>query len=139
MSTVVLLVSRAVDSHLLERQLSWLDKSNTILDEMVYSGNRIAESRKCEMKKLEDILGHFISKGHQRGSGAHVSGEAINVAPADDGESVSGSVMQAFDGDGESIHDQLDNLTAQQIMAVVSSMESEDTEWMSLMLNFNQP
>jgi hypothetical protein len=77
---MVLLVSHAVDSYLLERQLSWLDKSDNIVNVMVSSGNGIAESRKCEMKKLEGILGHFISEDRQEHSGH--SGAHVDTVPS---------------------------------------------------------
>ncbi|KAK2040798.1 fungal-specific transcription factor domain-containing protein [Colletotrichum somersetense] len=98
-----------------ESQSPWLEKSNSILEEMIVSGNLIAEFRKNEMQQLAEMLVEFEAAQPRALSGFDIaptgsSGQHKNTGPQTSAE----------------------DLTTQQIIDVVNSLEWEDNEWMSL-------
>ncbi|KAJ0361631.1 hypothetical protein COL154_006743 [Colletotrichum chrysophilum] len=133
-STVALLVARAVDSRLIESQSPWLEKSHAIIEEMVASGNLIAGFRRNEMQKLEEILSNFtttqprVAGIPEDTQGAEWKQQQLTDAPATIQEPVPPPPFPEFTKDSSS---QAEDLTAQQIIDVVNSMEWEDNEWMS--------
>uniref|UniRef100_L2FIM9 Zn 2cys6 transcription factor n=1 Tax=Colletotrichum fructicola (strain Nara gc5) TaxID=1213859 RepID=L2FIM9_COLFN len=133
-STVALLVARAVDSRLIESQSPWLEKSHAIIEEMVASGNLIAGFRRNEMQKLEEILSNFtttqprVAGIPEDTQGAEWQQQQLTDAPATVQEPVPPPPFPEFTKDSSS---QAEDLTAQQIIDVVNSMEWEDNEWMS--------
>ncbi|WDK16993.1 Zn(II)2Cys6 transcription factor [Colletotrichum graminicola] len=135
-STVALLVARGVDSRLIESQSPWLEKSNNILEEMIASGNLIAEFRKNEMQQLGEMLVEFEATRPRALSGfvtapAGSSWQHTNTGPPRsvqvDKDSLPGYRVLPKDNSG-----QAEDLTTQQIIDVVNSLEWEDNEWMSL-------
>ncbi|KAI8176027.1 Proline utilization trans-activator [Colletotrichum sp. SAR 10_75] len=132
-STVALLVARAVDSRLIESQSPWLEKSHAIIEEMVASGNLIAGFRRNEMQKLEEMLSNFTTtQPRVAGLPEDTQGAEWQQQPTDAAAAVQEPVPQPpfpeFTKDSSS---QAEDLTAQQIIDVVNSMEWEDNEWMS--------
>ncbi|KAF4810046.1 Proline utilization trans-activator [Colletotrichum siamense] len=132
-STVALLVARAVDSRLIESQSPWLEKSHAIIEEMVASGNLIAGFRRNEMQKLEEMLSNFTTtQPRVAGLPEDTQGAEWPQQPTDAAVAVQEPVPQPpfpeFTKDSSS---QAEDLTAQQIIDVVNSMEWEDNEWMS--------
>ncbi|KAF5520509.1 Proline utilization trans-activator [Colletotrichum aenigma] len=133
-STVALLVARAVDSRLIESQSPWLEKSHAIIEEMVASGNLIAGFRRNEMQKLEEILSNFTTtQPRVAGIPEDTQGaEWQQQQPTDSAAAVQEPAppppFPEFTKDSSS---QAEDLTAQQIIDVVNSMEWEDNEWMS--------
>ncbi|KAF6809657.1 C6 transcription factor [Colletotrichum musicola] len=137
-STVALLVARAVDPRLIESQSPWLQKSTGILEEMVASGNLIAEFRKSEMQKLEEMLSEFVAAQSRAPGGSvdasqaaawqQAGGPGTTLQEAVPPETL--PVYGDFTKEGSS-SSQAEDLTAQQIIDVVNSMEWEDNEWMS--------
>ncbi|KAI8280797.1 Proline utilization trans-activator [Colletotrichum sp. SAR 10_98] len=133
-STVALLVARAVDSRLIESHSPWLEKSHAIIEEMVASGNLIAGFRRNEMQKLEEILSNFtttqprVAGIPEDTQGAEWQQQQLTDAPATVQEPVPPPPFPEFTKDSSS---QAEDLTAQQIIDVVNSMEWEDNEWMS--------
>ncbi|OHE97279.1 fungal specific transcription factor domain-containing protein [Colletotrichum orchidophilum] len=161
-SMVALLVARGVDSRLIESQIPWVDKSHAIIEEMVASGNLIAEFRKNEMQKLEEMLLEFdatrprplsdltttatiIAQQQQQQQQPVPSSDwqqqpdtcstaALQPAPlpAETRSPLSQEttlpVYRELSKDSSS---QAEDLTTQQIIDVVNSMEWEDNEWMS--------
>ncbi|KAI8315625.1 Proline utilization trans-activator [Colletotrichum sp. SAR11_59] len=132
-STVALLVARAVDSRLIESQSPWLEKSHAIIEEMVASGNLIAGFRRNEMQKLEEMLSNFTTtQPRVAGIPEDTQGAEWQQQPTDAAAAVQEPVPQPpfpeFTKDSSS---QAEDLTAQQIIDVVNSMEWEDNEWMS--------
>ncbi|KAK6221842.1 Zn(II)2Cys6 transcription factor [Colletotrichum tabaci] len=140
-STVALLVARGVDSRLIESQSPWLEKSNAILEEMVAGGNLIAAFRKNEMQKLEEMLVEFEAS-RPRASGESIAAPtAMSWQQADTTlqASARGEVQEPISQDNLPVcrefttdsSSQAEDLTTQQIIDVVNSMEWEDNEWMS--------
>ncbi|KAI8268582.1 Proline utilization trans-activator [Colletotrichum sp. SAR11_239] len=132
-STVALLVARAVDSRLIESQSPWLEKSHAIIEEMVASGNLIAGFRRNEMQKLEEMLSNFTTTQPRiAGIPEDTQGAEWQQQPTDAAAAVQEPVppppFPEFTKDSSS---QAEDLTAQQIIDVVNSMEWEDNEWMS--------
>lgn len=153
-STVALLVARGVDSRLIESQVPWLDKSHAIVEEMVASGNLIAEFRKNEMQKLEEMLLEFdITRPRLLADSTTIVAQQQQQPipqpdwqqppdapaslppaplPAETGLPLSQETMlpvyRELSKDSSS---QAEDLTTQQIIDVVNSMEWEDNEWMS--------
>ncbi|KAJ0306624.1 hypothetical protein COL516b_004417 [Colletotrichum fioriniae] len=153
-STVALLVARGVDSRLIESQVPWLDKSHAIVEEMVVSGNLIAEFRKNEMQKLEEMLLEFdVTRPRLLADSTTVIAQQQQQPipqpdwqqqtdapttlppaplPAETrlplGQETMLPVYRELSKDSSS---QAEDLTTQQIIDVVNSMEWEDNEWMS--------
>lgn len=153
-STVALLVARGVDSRLIESQVPWLDKSHAIVEEMVASGNLIAEFRKNEMQKLEEMLLEFdVTRPRLLADSTTVIAQQQQQPipqpdwqqqtdapttlppaplPAETrlplGQETMLPVYRELSKDSSS---QAEDLTTQQIIDVVNSMEWEDNEWMS--------
>ncbi|KAJ0278621.1 hypothetical protein Brms1b_007461 [Colletotrichum noveboracense] len=133
-STVALLVARAVDSRMIESQSPWLEKSHAIIEEMVASGNLIAGFRRNEMQKLEEILSNFTTtQPRVAGIPEDTQGaEWQQQQPTDSAAAVQEPVPPPpFPESTKDSSSQAEDLTAQQIIDVVNSMEWEDNEWMS--------
>jgi hypothetical protein len=56
---MVLVLIRFVDDTLSENSSAWLDKAFGFLDAMVSNGNKIAEFRAAELRKLEEMLSEY--------------------------------------------------------------------------------
>ncbi|KAK1485114.1 fungal specific transcription factor domain-containing protein [Colletotrichum tamarilloi] len=153
-STVALLVARGVDSRLIESQVPWLDKSHAIIEEMVASGNLIAEFRKNEMQKLEEMLLEFdVTRPRLLADSTTIVAQQQQqsvplpdwqqptdapaslppaLLPAETGLPLSQETMlPAYRELSKYSSSQAEDLTTQQIIDVVNSMEWEDNEWMS--------
>ncbi|OLN95765.1 Proline utilization trans-activator 2, partial [Colletotrichum chlorophyti] len=138
-STVALLVAGGVDSRLTESQSRWLEKSKAILEEMIACGNLIADFRKNEMEKLEDMLSEFartqtlnVSTVAQLGTEwQHKDTSTVIDGKYPDETSFPQNSDTSYAETTKDSSSQAEDLTAQQIIDVVNSMEWEDTEWMS--------
>ncbi|KAK1515060.1 uncharacterized protein CCOS01_13253 [Colletotrichum costaricense] len=153
-STVALLVARGVDSRLIESQVPWLDKSHAIIEEMVASGNLIADFRKNEMQKLEEMLLEFdVTRPRLLADSTTIVAQQQQqsvplpdwqqptdapaslppaLLPAETGLPLSQETMlPAYRELSKDSSSQAEDLTTQQIIDVVNSMEWEDNEWMS--------
>lgn len=100
---------------------------------MVASGNLIAGFRRNEMQKLEEMLSNFTTtQPRVAGIPEDTQGAEWQQQPADSAAAVQEPVppppFPEFTKDSSS---QAEDLTAQQIIDVVNSMEWEDNEWMS--------
>ncbi|TDZ46183.1 putative transcriptional regulatory protein [Colletotrichum trifolii] len=139
-STVALHVAHGVDARLIESQSNWLQKSHAIIEDMVASGNLIAEFRQSEMSKLEDMMTGFVSSRacvasgtttiHTDGGGGGAWQRADESAPTIPG-TVRAETEASFPEFTKDSSSQAEDLTAQQLIDVVNSMEWEDNEWMS--------
>ncbi|KAK7219698.1 hypothetical protein V2G26_007701 [Clonostachys chloroleuca] len=142
-STIVILMARAVDIRLLENHPPWVDKANAILEDIVGSGNRIAMYRKAEMQKLDELLGDFIDTQHAAQFGTHPSmilpqplGRTTVPDPLAPGLSFAPLDDASMYGEDSKDKTQPDEWNSQQIMAVASSMESDDADWLSFVMGF---
>lgn len=136
-------MARAVDIRLLENHPPWVDKANAILEDIVGSGNRIAMYRKAEMQKLDELLGDFIDTQHAAQFGTHPSmilpqplGRTTVPDPLAPGLSFAPLDDASMYGEDSKDKTQPDEWNSQQIMAVASSMESDDADWLSFVMGF---
>jgi proline utilization trans-activator len=143
---MVLIVTRFVDSTLLDNRTPWLEKAFELLVATVAGGNRIADHRMRELHRLDEMLAeyaalqeraplsdqlsqphptHFNTNIAQNSSG--VPGNSSNANPIFASPS-SGPVYPSFSDEGSGFGD---DLTAEQILAVAESMDIESTDWLS--------
>jgi proline utilization trans-activator len=143
---MVLIVTRFVDSTLLDNRTPWLEKAFELLVATVAGGNRIADHRMRELHRLDEMLAeyaalqeraplsdqlsqphptHFNTNTAQNSSG--VPGNSSNANPIFASPS-SGPVYPSFSDEGSGFGD---DLTAEQILAVAESMDIESTDWLS--------
>ncbi|KAF2193676.1 Zn(II)2Cys6 transcription factor [Zopfia rhizophila CBS 207.26] len=141
-STMVLLVGRVVDPRLLESRSPWLQKSYTMFEEMVSGGNLIADFRRSEVQRLDEMLSDLSTAQSQTLSGSVVLPQSGGLhqthsrVPLQSTMPSTASLPLCQDilpphpdiGNDSSYGD---DLTAEQIMAVANSIESEDAEWIS--------
>lgn len=148
----MIVMARAVDIRLLENHPLWFEKAITIFDEMIASGNRIAESRKAELQKLDDLFNQFFIMHYSES--AHQGSLQENMGP----QQVSGRVgmathapiapnppmthhvedMSAYGEDNKdrALQAEPEEWTAEQVMAVASNMETDDADWLSFLTAF---
>ncbi|GKT45323.1 uncharacterized protein ColSpa_05504 [Colletotrichum spaethianum] len=108
---------------------------------MIASGNLIAEFRKNEMQKLEEMLVEFQATQPRALSGPvtaptgaswqHTDTSLQASVRADALESISQDALPVYREFTKESSSQAEDLTTQQIIDVVNSMEWEDNEWMS--------
>jgi proline utilization trans-activator len=56
---MVITLTKFVDDSLSENSSAWLDKAFAFLDTMISNGNKIAECRCAELRKLEEMLSEY--------------------------------------------------------------------------------
>jgi proline utilization trans-activator len=143
---MVLIVTRFVDSILLDNRTPWLEKAFELLVAMVAGGNRIADHRMRELHRLDEMLAEYaalqgraplsdqLSQPHLTLSNTNIAqnspgvpGNSSNANPIFASPS-SGPVYPSFSDEGSGFGD---DLTAEQILAVAESMDIESTDWLS--------
>ncbi|KAL4896848.1 Zn(II)2Cys6 transcription factor [Aspergillus ambiguus] len=114
-STFVLLVLPAVDHCLLDESDNWLRKSCTILDEMIFRGNRIAAYRKSELDQLSSMLDEISDESSRK-----MDCEIRQQLP---------SFLTPHSDD----HQEVDShgFTTADIMAVAESIDIGDVDWIA--------
>lgn len=145
-STTVLIVTRFVDSTLLDDRTLWLEKAFTLMETMVAGGNRIADYRMRELRRLDEMLTEYAAvqerpplmealdqqqltqlNNNIMQTAAGVPNDPSNANPmfaSPDG----GPLYSGFSDEGSGFGD---DLTAEQILAVAESMDIEGTDWLS--------
>ncbi|UPX16174.1 uncharacterized protein EKO05_0006590 [Ascochyta rabiei] len=145
-STMVLIVTRFVDPSLLDDRTLWLDTAFSLMETMIAGGNRIADYRMHELRRLEEMLVEYAAMQerpptmeafnqqqlaqlntnmNQTGSGIRdESSSAKQMFASPDG----GPLYSGFSDEGSGFGD---DLTAEQILAVAESMDIEGTDWLS--------
>ncbi|KAJ6044107.1 hypothetical protein N7499_006611 [Penicillium canescens] len=140
-STVILLLSPAIDPRLLDSHPSWLEKAYAIFDEMIGDGNQVASFRRSELQRLDETLS-CISRGQSRPLTVpnffHQT-DVLPNPPSPSSTSIPESMPQPLQYnallrqdpvlDGECDFGTM--LTSAEIMAVADSIETFDTEWVS--------
>ena len=58
---MILVLIRFVDDSLSENSSAWLTKAFNFLDTMIANGNKIAEFRSAELRKLEEMLSEYAA------------------------------------------------------------------------------
>ena len=140
-STMVLILTKFVDSSLMDGQSPWLSKAYTFLDNMVSSGNRIAAFRMMELRKLDEMLAEYSAQHERRSASSAVGGPSpamqrplsfpdcystTGLLPSED------SMPPPYTGISDEGSGFGDDLTAEQILAVAESMDIGGTDWLSI-------
>ncbi|KAK2060951.1 fungal-specific transcription factor domain-containing protein [Colletotrichum caudatum] len=121
-----------------QSQSPWLEKSNSILEEMIVSGNPIAGFRDNEMQRLAEMLFEFKATQSHALFGfdtapAGSSGQHTTTGPQTSVRAEQ-NVFSSYMELPKSNSSQAEDLTTQQIIDVVNSLGWEDNEWMSLIM-----
>ena len=121
-----------VDPSLLRRNELWLQKTHSVLDEMVSRGNLVAGLRKAELQQLEETLTrlHTTSTSLVTGHDSilqHFEGDSAGAESAQDVGS-SHSQMQ-FEPLRE--WNSEERLSGDQLMAVADSLDFTHLDWLS--------
>lgn len=145
---MILVLIRFVDNSLSEDSVAWLNKAFEFLDAMVANGNKIAEYRFVELRKLEEMLSEYSTN---RVPHRHPQMQSVASIPpqpmmaADDGSPADefyipedlptsrNRMNTGIAGIPTALSDESsgfgDDLTAEQILAVAESMDLGGTEW----------
>ncbi|XPS72374.1 hypothetical protein M3J09_004539 [Ascochyta lentis] len=145
-STMVLIVTRFVDSSLLDDRTLWLDKAFALMETMIAGGNRIADYRMRELRRLDEMLAEYAALQERpltmdalsqqqltqlntsmNQTGAGMPEDPTSTKPmfaSPDG----GPLYSGFSDEGSGFGD---DLTAEQILAVADSMDIEGKDWLS--------
>jgi proline utilization trans-activator len=142
-STISLIVARFVDLTLLDDRIPWLRKAYDLLDAIIDGGNRIADFRKRELHRLEEMLAEYsLTQGNALnttinnsigGSGSQ-SPPGLSypeTIPCTRGMMASPSGMPLYSGFSDEGSGFGDDLSAEQILAVADSMDIESSDWLS--------
>lgn len=144
-SSTVLLVGAAVDKSLLVDRDSWVRRSLALLEDIESSGNLIASWRKSEIQRLDEMLIEISDETRIKPPSS-----SVGSAPAENlgGPSFQGNTFQPepnnipltnsgflhlpqpgpFDVPTTTIGGG-DDLWAEHILAIASSIQDEDVEW----------
>lgn len=144
-SALVLLVGAAVDKSLLEDRDSWVRRCMELLEDIESSGNLVSSWRKSEIQRLDEMLTAISDDTTIKASCSSVGSAPIENAG---GPSFQGTVFHQ-----EAAHNHLhtpgllpmqqpgpldapattigggDDLWAEHILAIASSIQDEDAEW----------
>ena len=141
-STVNLLLGPALDPQLLENRSLWLHKAYGVFDDMMASGNRVAEFRRSELQQLDELLKR-VSGTQSETSSPPAEPQVVKPLPGTSETPQEPSfLMMATQGVANEILpspisgvlDEVNfetGLTAAQIMDMANSIETSDTDWMS--------
>ena len=140
---MVLILTRFVDFSLMDNQTAYLDKAYGFLEAMIASGNLIAAFRNIELRKLDVMLAEFSANRQQlpiaspsmSGPGPSIQRPMsfpegyCSTAGLLSGEDVMPPPYTGISDEGSGFGD---DLTAEQILAVAESTDTEGTDWLSL-------
>jgi proline utilization trans-activator len=141
---MVLILSRFVDTSLLDSQAVWLQKAYGFLETMVASGNRIAAFRVIELRKLDEMLNDYRLNQQRPTTSSTMPDSGIDMQQAN----IEMSFPEGYHSTaGLMVHDDSmpppytglsdegsgfgDDLTAEQILAVADTLDIESTDWLS--------
>ncbi|KAJ9363407.1 Zn(II)2Cys6 transcription factor [Paecilomyces variotii] len=139
-SAMVLLLAPVIDTRLLETRSPWLQKSHSIIDDMISSGNLIAKFRKSELQQVEGVLDRLSSSWPIPATNVAVSRDsgAVNQpGPALAQEHPMQFTENNFSSENQEQYAFNEGFTTAQILAVANSIESGDAEWVSQALAQN--
>lgn len=145
-STMVLIVTRFVDSTLLDDRKLWLEKAFALMDTMIAGGNRIADYRMRELRRLDEMLAEYAAvmdrppliEALNRQELTKLNTNIIETAAGVPNDSSNANPMFAspdggplYSGFSDESSGFGDDLTAEQILAVAESMDIGGTDWLS--------
>ncbi|RMD41182.1 hypothetical protein DV735_g3961, partial [Chaetothyriales sp. CBS 134920] len=129
-STIILIMSTAIDPSLLEGHEAWSKVAYSIFDEMASRGNAIAQLRKTELKKLSSVLDHLpppkTTDAIQTESGQYAGNVVGAVDTQASAISTSNLSYQPFDN-GLWPSDP----TGEQLMIIADSLNLDGLDWMT--------
>jgi proline utilization trans-activator len=120
-----------IDENYIKERVSWVQRALTLLDCMVSAGNLVASWRKSELQQLDQMMGSILNIRRKVQSSSEVSCTSlplqIGFQPETSAVGQDAIHLQSFNmmsfGNG-------DDISAEQIMAIASSIQEEDVEWM---------
>ncbi|KAK9802135.1 putative Fungal-specific transcription factor domain-containing protein [Seiridium cardinale] len=130
-SSIILVIGSVVDEHHIRDRGAWVQRCLILLDCMMSAGNLIAGWRKSEMQQLDEMVTEILSLRSQApyppeisctNTSLHGVSLAANLPLNADPLSLQPFNMHNI---GNS-----DDFSADQIMAIASSIQEEDVEWM---------
>jgi proline utilization trans-activator len=131
-SSAILVISPAIDDQRIKDQPAWVQRVLMLLESMVSAGNLIASWRKSEIQQLDQMINKILelrSKTPIPADIVHASASLQQVLRDPENLPLNQDSMQlqSFNmmhvGTG-------DDISADQIMAIASSIQEEDVEWM---------
>lgn len=133
---MIVLLTPAVDSSLLQTSFPWLNMIYNILDEMILQGNMQAAQRKAELEQLHQA---FMQMPH---STDEETGEGADIGPQPDMQGMSqglGAIvmpheMAATAGHDFTVDDDIfwrNAFTADQLLNVADNLDLEGIDWMT--------
>lgn len=150
-ATMVLVLVKFVDDTISENSSAWLNKAFAFLDTMVSNGNKIAEFRAAELRKLEEMLSEYSAnrtpqqypplqplppqppeQQQEQTIIQHQSPPQGYSIPPDMQSSrnmLNPDTMGMYTAFSDESSGFGDDLTADQILAVAESMDLGTTEW----------
>jgi hypothetical protein len=144
-SSTVLLVGAAVDKNLLLDRDAWVRRSLTLLEDIESSGNRIASWRKSEIQRLDEMLIDISDKTRVKAPSSSVGsapaenlgglsfhGNAFQLEPTSSSPTIPGFMHLPQPGPFDVPTTTIgggDDLWADHILAIASSIQDEDAEW----------
>ncbi|ETS74138.1 hypothetical protein PFICI_14004 [Pestalotiopsis fici W106-1] len=142
-----LLVMPVIEDRFWDHRPSWFRRSIALIDEMVTAGNLVASHRKADMQLLNELVACLspaesrtatCAEATSRDSTDHVPNR---LHPSTQGSGVSEFLSQASESacpeislpqqDVVGMNVFGDEFTAEQILALVDSLENQDAEWMA--------
>lgn len=148
-STMILVLVRFVDSSLSEDSLTWLNKAFGFLDAMTANGNKIAEFRCAELRKLEEMLSEYSTNrisqqqcpaAQPKTSISNHQSIVLDQQPLAEGYFMNQDIhspQAMINPEGVGVYPVFsdessgfgDDLTTEQILAVAESMDLDGTDW----------
>ena len=121
-----------VDPWLLRRNEPWLQKTHSILDEMVSRGNLIAGLRKSELQQLDETLTrlHTTSRSSATTYDSTMQGSRVNSTERETFRDVGSDRSQT---QFEPLRDwnSEEGLSGDKLIAVADSLHFTDLDWLS--------
>jgi hypothetical protein len=144
---MVIIVTRFVDPTLLNDRALWLEKAFALMETMIVGGNRIADYRMRELRRLDEMLAEYaaiqerpplvetLNQQQLIQLNANINQTVAGIPPEDPTSAKpmfaspdGGPLYSGFSDEGSGFGD---DLTAEQILAVAESMDIEGTDWLS--------
>jgi proline utilization trans-activator len=136
MSTIILIMCKAIDASLLEDQELWGQLAYGIFDEMASRGNAVARIRKGELQKLASALeGLPPPKEEAEPSQSDFAPDYRHAAILDTqsrGQNLAATSNMGFQPIDSAFWP--DETTAEQLMMIANSLDMEGFDWMTTSL-----
>ena len=129
---MVFLVTNIVDPSLLRKNESWLQKTHSILDEMVSRGNLVAGLRKAELQQLDDTLTRLHTTSTTSVSTHDAVSRRFEGEPAGaEGVQDVGSSRSQMRFEPLQDWNSEEGLSGDQLIAVADSLDFSHLDWLS--------